>query len=136
MIMRTIREINIETQKELLSKRLDALKRPQQETTAEDIEMDAIIKEALENPITPSKDNRTLHNSTKRGFRVAPDYISIHESEYLQNLRPFKYDDDTDTIITADTTISTLDLFQEIKEFGVNISKIHLLRIKLKNFSE
>jgi len=133
---KSIREINIKTQKELLSKRLDALKRPQQEMTAEEIEMDAIIKEALENPKTPSKDNRTLHNSTKRGFRVKPNYTFIHETEYLNTLRPFKYDAGTDSITNADKTISTLDLFNEIKHFGIDIDKIHLLRTKLKNFSE
>jgi len=132
---KSIREINIENKSNIYAKHKSALKKPKPLTDTQ-LEVDAAIREGLENPITPKEDLRLKKDDCKRGFLLEDNHTLMAETEYIDTLRPFEYNESTDTVTTSDRTITGAELFCEIQLFGIPIEKLYLLRIKLKNLSE
>ena len=125
---KTIRETNLETKADVYAKNKAAIPQPKP-LSEKDLEMEALVRDFV--PPTPVTDNRNINDITTRGFMHQKDYTLRAESEYIENLKPFKYDEVNDSITTSDRTITTAELYNEIRYFGININKIHLLRIKL-----
>mgnify|MGYP006079182979 CR=1 FL=1 len=129
--MKSIREINIETKSNIYAKHEAAIPQPKP-LTDKQLEVDNAIREGLENPITPKEDNRLKKYDCKRGFLLEDNHTLLAETNYINTLKPFTYDEATDVITTSDRVISGAELFCEIQLFGIPIEKIYLLRKKLK----
>ena len=130
---KTIRETNLETKANVYAKHEAAIPQPKPLT-----DKDLAAEESVRNftPPTPDTDNRNINDITTRGFMYQKDYTLRAETDYINDLKPFKYDADTDTITTADVTMTASELYNEIRYFGVDISDLRLLRNKLINFSD
>jgi len=133
--MKTIREINLKNKADIYAKNKSGLPQPKPLTDIQ-LEVDNAIREGLENPITPKEDNRLKRFDCKRGFHLEDNHTLLAETDYINTLKPFTYDEATDVITTSDRVITGAELFCEIQLFGIPIEKIFLLRIKLKNLSE
>ena len=130
---KTIKEINIETKSETYAKHEAAIPQPKPLT-----DKDLAAEESVRNftPPTPETDNRNINDITTRGFMYQKDYTLRAETDYINDLKPFKYDEVNDSITTADRTITASELYNEIRYFGIEISDLRLLRNKLINFSD
>ena len=133
--MKSIREINIETKSNIYAKHEAAIPQPKPLTDTQ-LEVDNAIREGLENPITPKEDLRLKKDDCKRGFLLEDNHTLLAETDYIDTLRPFEYNESTDTVTTSDRTITGAELFCEIQLFGIPIDKLYLLRKKLNQMSK